>query len=448
MVDVLGQSAVAQGRLIARREIASAELVDAYLARIAKWDSELNSFVQTVPRRARLASRRVSGDSPLAGVPVGIKDLNLVRGMRATFGSRAFSWVISPIDDAVARSLKRAGMVVLGKLSTSELGTMPVTEPDTHPPTRNPWDLSRTAGGSSGGSAAAVAAGLLPIAQGSDGGGSVRIPSALCGLFGVKPGRGFVTHAHPGVDFMWITVDGPLARFVDDAAAMLDALAFRPSRLLDESRGDPPRQLRVALSTNTKLGPSEPALVEAARAIAARLNAWGWPVEERPWIDVDIEDFLTLWRANAANLPLPPLGERFLQPVNQWLRREGRSVGKQTAMALKDRLMLRAGAWWGDVDLWVSPTVPITAPPIGFWQSEDPAESFRRVVPLGSFTAVFNLSGQPAINIPVGLSPQGLPLGVQIAARAGQELLLLQIARRLESELGGFSRLAPRYEVA
>jgi amidase len=190
--EILRKSAIEQGGLIRSRALSSEELTEIYLNRIAELDPGLNAFVQVLGDEALRAARKADRDKPppgarFHGVPIGIKDLNAVRGSFMRMGSVAFSRFLSPADDLVVARLRRAGFIILGKTSTPELGALPVTEPDTHPPTRNPWDRNVTPGGSSGGSAAAVAADMLPIAQGSDGGGSIRIPAALCGLVGYKP---------------------------------------------------------------------------------------------------------------------------------------------------------------------------------------------------------------------------------------------------------------------
>src|SRR5882672_4677991 len=188
-VEILRKSAIELGALIRSRALASEDLTEIYLRRIEKIDPELNSFVQVLGDEAMRSARRADRDTPqpahrFHGVPIGIKDLNAVRGSFMRMGSKAFERLLSPADDLVVARLRKAGLVFIGKTATSELGALPVTEPDIHPPTRNPWDLERTSGGSSGGAGAAVAGGLLPIAHGSDGAGSVRIPASLGQLYG------------------------------------------------------------------------------------------------------------------------------------------------------------------------------------------------------------------------------------------------------------------------
>ena len=192
-MNLLSFSALKLADLIHSRQISSEEAVGFFLSRAQKYNPEVNAFVDFFDRRARFAASRKDrqgSQDAFHGVPIGVKDLNFVRGTRTRMGSRAFQYLIAPFDDVDVKSLKKSGVVIIGKTATSEVGVLPVTEPDTHPPTRNPWNHRHTAGGSSGGAGAAVSARLLPFAHGSDGGGSVRIPASVCGLFGFKPSRG------------------------------------------------------------------------------------------------------------------------------------------------------------------------------------------------------------------------------------------------------------------
>ena len=224
--------ALVLAKLVREGAISSEELVRHHLARIEAMNPSLSAFVtvfddavKVARRKDRERLRHCDSLPPFHGVPIGIKDLNAVRFTRTRFGSRGMPAIVLPFDDANVRPLRRAGFVILGKLSTSELGAMPVTEPDIHPPTRNPWSPTHTAGGSSGGSGAAVAAGMLPIAQGSDGAGSIRIPSSFCGLYGLKPSRGRVVNQFRFPDRRILYTSGPMARTVTDAAALLDVMA-------------------------------------------------------------------------------------------------------------------------------------------------------------------------------------------------------------------------------
>ena len=272
--DVLSATALEQAALIRTRALSSESLARLYLDRIERIDPQLNAFVALFRRRAladaRAKDRLTRAGGPLPafhGVPIGIKDLNLVRWAWTRFGTRAALPIFSPVDDRTTASLRRGGFVILGKLATSELGAMPVTETDIHPPARNPWNLQRSPGGSSGGSGAAVAAGLLPIAQGSDGAGSIRIPSAFCHLYGIKPSRGRVANAFGKKDRDILYTCGPIARSVEDAAAMLDVLAGldvgrphwapAPRKPYRELLTEPLRPLRIRFTTRAPMGATD-----------------------------------------------------------------------------------------------------------------------------------------------------------------------------------------------
>lgn len=441
-------SATVQARLLASKELSAAELVNLYLRRIADHDEQIAAFTCVAPKRARWAAQRWDRErrrnrqpqSPLSGVPTGIKDLAIVRGMPTGLGTRSIPTFISPVDGFVAKRLRASGMIIAGKLSTSEFGAMPVTEPDTHPPTRNPFNLEHTAGGSSGGSGAAVAAGLLPIAQGSDGAGSIRIPSALGHLLGMKVTRNRIACVSPPDRELRLAEVGGLARTVEDLAAFLDLLLKEPG-LQDCYDHALPRGLRVGLSTESPLCETEASYQEAARRVATILEDQGASLNEAPWFDIASEDFLTLWKRLMANAPW--LMESKLQPVTAWLRNEGKTIGTDDALRTRKRLQQGILSWFGETDIWVSPTVAIKPPKIGAWQAPTAEQSFLNILGLGVYTAGFNVSGQPAISIPMGLDDQGLPIGVQLAARPGAEALLLQAAYHIEQVVDGFCRPLP-----
>ncbi len=449
MHTIAKRSATEQGRLLSSGEISSLELVDMYLERILRLDRHLHAFTYVSATRARLAARAwdalrkrgAQAQGPLSGVPTGIKDLAFVRGMPTRFGSRALPPLLPPRDGLVTTRVRRAGMIITGKLSTSELGAMPVTEPDTHLPTRNPFHLDYTAGGSSGGSGAAVAAHLLPIAQGSDGAGSIRIPSSLGHLVGLKASRGLISHITPVDRELRLAGVGGLARTTEDLAAFLDAISDWPHDFTNEHRRPLPKGLRIALSTDNPICATHTEYQAAARRVAAALESTGSVVQERSWLDIDPDEFLVLWKRLIANAPL--LMEGRLQPITNWLRLEGKSISRASALQTRIDLQRRVLSWFGDVDLWVSPCIAMAPPKIGAWRNPDPETSFRSILGMGVYTAGFNVSGQPAISIPMGLDSLGLPIGVQVAARVGSDNLLLQVARTIEEALGTSLSEAP-----
>jgi amidase len=449
MNDVLERSALEQAALLRAGAISSVELVRLYLERIARLDRHLASFVTVLDRAAladarkkdaeRIRARTPDALPPFYGVPIGIKDLNFVRGARTRFGSRGFS-IWSPVDDRTAARLRRAGFVILGKLSTSELGALPVTEPDIHPPTRNPWRLDTTPGGSSGGSGAAVAAGLVPIAHGSDGAGSIRIPAAFCHLVGLKPSRGRLPNAYGLPDKQILYTCGPLARTVEDAAAMLDVMAGitvgrphwapPPERPFAELARRAPGRLRVRLIVDNPLTPTNPEIAQATVRAARTLESLGHIVEEATLPSLPVEDFLPIWQRLIADIPLVDWTK--VQPVTRWLADAGKRVARREAARRAAALAAMTSGIFGEADVLVSPTVPIPAPTIGMNSGRSPEEIFHAVAPIGAFTAAFNLTGQPAVSMPMGLTSDGRPIGVQLGGRPFAEATVLQVARQLE----------------
>lgn len=448
--DLISLTALEQAELIRRRAISSEQLVRTYLERIVRLDPQLSAFV-TVFHKSAIADARAKDKAVRAGavlplfhgVPIGIKDLNFVRWTATRFGTRAVPPVVSPIDDLTVRSLRRGGFVILGKLSTSEFGAMPVTENDGRAPTRNPWDLRHSAGGSSGGSGAAVAAGLLPIAQGSDGAGSIRIPSAFCHLYGLKPSRGRVRNAFGLADRRILYTDGPLARSVADAAAMLDVLAGltvgtphwapAPQQSFSSVLQAPVRKMRVRLVVRSPMADTEPEIVAAVREAAKVLEKLGHSVEEAEPPQGKLAEVLPLWQHLVGSVPFAALPRA--QPVTRWLAKAGAKLKERDVVALHDQLDARLRSEAGEEDVWISPTVPAPAPLVGAYDKLDPAAAFEAAAVYGAFTAIFNLTGQPAASFPIGLTKSGLPIGLQIGGRPFAEADVLAISRQLEEAL-------------
>ncbi len=462
MAALLDLSAVAQATLLRRRELSSEELVRLYLDRIQRLNPVLHSFVEIFADEALKEARTKDAElgkkradlPPFFGVPSAIKDMNLVRRHRTRFGSRAGKLGWSPVDDRTTARMREAGFVFLGKLGTSEYGAMPITEPDIHPPCANPWALTRTPGGSSGGSGAAVAAGLVPIAQGSDGAGSIRIPAAFCHLYGLKPARGRLRNAFMLPDEHVLYTDGPLARTVDDAAAMLDAMAGitvgkphwapPPPRPFGELAREAPSRLTIRFATRVHLADTHPAARDLVLSTARCLEGLGHHVEEAPLTDIALETFLPLWQKLIADMPLVRWDDT--QPVTRWLALAGKQISRARVEELGARLESELLSWFGDADLWLTPTVPELPPLLGLARiPESPESIFARAAQLGAYTATFNITGQPAASLPLGLTEDGLPLGVQIAGRRFDEATVLAISRVLESEMPWKGRTAPLY---
>ncbi len=456
--DILQQSALEQAQLVREGAISSEELVGAHLARVHHLNEKLVALVQVRAERALSDARRTdkrrrkNGAHPttLAGVPSAIKDTDPLRGTFTRIGSRAYRWLWTPFDGLAASRLRQAGLILCGKTSTSELALMPVVEPDTHAPTRNPWQLEHSAGGSSGGAAAAVAAGLLPVAHASDGAGSIRIPAAFCHLFGFKASRGFLPNFYGKFEWMGLATGGVLTHTVLDCAVSLDALRGQvaypaPAGTLLASLGErPPAGLRVRLCLESELTPVLPEIARGVRAVADLLVRLGHHVEPAPALAAPIEEFMPIYQHLAAQPPV--LSEKSLQPVTRWLRQAGRRVSRDEVLKAQNRLAHRVLDWFGDVDLCLMPTVALLAPRVHAWASLPPEQAFAHAAPLGAFTAAFNVSGQPAASLPIGVSEAaGLPYAAQLVARPGRDLTLLQVCRQLEEELRWTARRSPLF---
>jgi amidase len=432
---------------IRRREISSVEATRAALETIRRRDAEYCAFVEVAERSALAAAERA--DARLArggvlpaflGVPTAIKDHEHVRGMGTRVGSVALSWLKTwPFDGLLTRRCREAGFVLLGKLATSEMTILPFIDGDLHRPTRNPIDRTRYAGGSSGGSSAAVAAGMIPIAPGSDGAGSIRLPASFCGLVGVKPGRGTLFHEHTATDPTEISAVGPLAHDLADAAAMLDVLDGRAAHQDVPAPGSfraalavRPRGLKIKLALRSPLVDVDPEIEGAVRRAARALESLGHHVEDAASLDGTLEEFLPMMARMVAMIPLPRLLDPWLQPTTLWLREVGRKIDRAALFRAKELLEARVLDWFGDADAVVCPTCAVPPPKVGAFSGLGGEAVFRAVVPIGAFTAGFNVSGQPALSLPAGLSTRGFPMGVQLVGRPRQDRALLGLAADLE----------------
>jgi amidase len=461
--ELISLPALEQARLIRTGAISSEELTRLYLERIERLNPSLNAFVDIFGGRSILAAkrkdlqRRLSPGSlpPFHGVPIGIKDLNFVRFSRTRYGSRAFQlW--SPVDDATTQQLRLGGFVFMGKLAASEFGAMPVTEPDIHPPTRNPWSLDHTAGGSSGGSASAVAAGLLPLAQGSDGAGSIRIPASFCGLYGLKPSRGRLRNQMWKDDRDVIYTCGPITRTVEDAAAMFDVMAGvtvgkphrlpLPERPWQELLQTPPKPLRIHFVVKGPLGETDPEVAEAVQRVARVLEQAGHHVEEGDAPSGTVEEFLPVFQKMVAQPPV--LSWSRVQPVTKWLGEPGKKLDPAFVAQRQAEIVARLEAGFAGSDVWVTPTVSQLPPRVGAWKSLPPKEHFEAAAELGAFTAAFNLLGYPAANVPAGLARDGRPIGVQIACRTGEEATVLALSKQVEDAMPWIGSYARQWQAA
>jgi amidase len=447
--------ATEQARLVRERQITPVELVELYLERIERLDTghdpALGAFVTVRGEKALAEAQAKAGEAaeaPFHGVPISLKDLDTTAGIRTTFSSRAFADNVPSFDLAHVARLKAAGFVVLGKTNTPEFGTTAFTDSALNGPCRTPWDLTRNAGGSSGGAAAGLAAGLSPIAQGSDGGGSIRIPASCCGVFGIKASRGRVSNA-PFVPGIGLGTTGPLARTTADAAAYLDAVAGYewgdpfpappPERPFAEEIGADPGRLRVALTTTPPFEtPVDDECVAAAQAAGELLAELGHDVEEAApdWGGAGMmEDFTPVWQISPTAYPVAD--PSVLSPLNQAFLRAAAETSSVEYTAAVARLQLRARAvlaFWSRHDLLLTPTLAVPPVPVGWdTEPEDPWEQFDRAARFTPFTAVFNVTGQPAVSLPLHWTDGGLPIGVQLVGPPFGEALLLRVSSQLEA---------------
>jgi amidase len=465
MAELHDLTALEQGSAIRSGEVSPSELVDHYLARIARLSDDVGAFVtvtdQLAQSQAKLAGASVGDDSsPLYGVPTAVKDLNLTAGVVTQFGSAAMTGHVPEVSDEVVLRMEAAGMISLGKTNTPEFGSPCYTEPDVAPPARTPWDLDRMAGGSSGGAGAAVAAGLVPVAQGSDGGGSIRIPASCCGLFGLKPSRGRISAGPMYGDPVGLGTAGPLARTVRDAAAMLDVMAgpavgdpfWAPPLPSGESYlgwcDRPPGRLRVARFVEPLIADAavHPECVRAYDDASRLLVSLGHDVEE---VDVPIgpeavATFETCWAVLTTLSPAPPGSEDRLRPLTRWLQERGRAVsGPQFGLALGElrRIAARALAGLAPYDVVLTPT--LAQPPLRVGEirdDADPARDFENQKAFTPWTSAWNLTGMPAVSLPLHMTPDGLPVGVMLAARPAQEHVLLSLSAQVEAAAPWFDR--------
>jgi len=463
--DTAFLDATAQAELVRSGQASPLELVDAAIARVEQLNGTLNAVVTPLFERAREAAAGDLPDGPLRGVPFLLKDLaTLTAGEPYHAGVKAarHAGFVADHDAELTRRFRAAGLVWLGKTSTSELGLLPTTEAEAYGPTRNPWDPDYSAGGSSGGSGAAVAAGMVPLASASDGGGSIRIPASENGLVGLKPSRGRVP-LWPDVAEAWggMVTSLAVSRSVRDTATVLDAVSGPcpgdlhlpppPARPYAEEVGAPPGRLRVGVLTTAPDGATQtdPECAAATEAAGRLLHSLGHGVEAaHPPALADPElatAFLPCYGAWTA-AELGYWGDWLGRPltaddveVSTWAVAEmGRQVSATQYLAglwALHRYSAAVQSWWADGwDLLLTPTIAEPPPILGQFTSpaENPLQAVFRAAAIVAFTIPFNITGQPAISLPLGSTASGLPVGVQLVAAYGREDLLLRVAAQLE----------------
>jgi amidase len=425
-------------------EVSWQELADDYLARAR--EDPYNAYTHVVEEPE--APRDEGG--PFYGVPIAIKDLTDVAGLPTTYSCKAYADNVAIADAAVVRNIKDAGFVILGKTNTPEFGTIAQTESELNGACLNPWDTARTPGGSSGGAAAAVAGGLLPVAHGSDGGGSIRIPSSCCGLVGIKPSRGRVSPAPYVSGSMGLGTSGPIAQTVRDAAALLDVMRgyepgdfyvapVPPRPYLDECDEDA-GTLRIAVTTTPPSDvPIDAECVAALHATRDLLVELGHEVEESapPWqLSEMIVAFVRVWQVGPATSGVDDLS--LLEPINRALAEQARATPSPeygAAIMELQTIARKVVSFWNDYDVVVTPTLGMLPVPIGWtWEDTDgePLLAFSRQTLFTPYTPLVNVTGQPATSLPLHWSTDGLPIGVQFIGRPFDEATLIRLAAQLE----------------
>lgn len=471
MFELHHLSAQEQGEWLRRGEITPRELVQHYLERIDRLNGSLGAFTTVTADaaldRAGYLESSVPRAAALWGIPLGDKDLEKRAGVRTTFGSRLFAESVPDDSDEAVLVRDAAGAISLGKTNVPEFGMPAYTESRVTAPARNPYDLDLGAGGSSGGAAVAVAAGLLPVAPGSDGGGSIRIPAAATGLVGLKPSRGRVPSGAGFGSLAGLVVSGPLARTVGDAAMLLDALIEGSSNdfataaptwdggayLNAAVRGE--GRFEIGVMT-TSPWDSDYEITLAPEAIAAvdvatrELTAIGHGLQE---VTLEPDDsyapaFRTVWQAGAATIPAEGAELELLEPLTRWLVERGRELSARTladalaSLVAYERSVIQR---FSRVDAVLTPSLALTPRPIGWYDQVDGERNFAQQVQYTPFTSFANVSGLPAITLPVHVTAEGLPMGVQLVGRPGSEHTLLAIGAQLQRRLCWEKRHPPQW---
>jgi amidase len=452
-VDLAFTPALEQARLIREKVISPLEITALYLERIDRLNPKLGAYVTVMAEEAlaiaRQQTEQLGRDNadlpPFFGVPIAVKDLNPVAGVPCAYGIKAACDRIAEQDDYIVTKLRQAGFNILGKTATSQMGSLPYTEPPGFPPARNPWHLDYTPGGSSGGSAAALAAGLCAIAQGSDGGGSIRGPAFCCGLVGIKAARGRISFTPAGERLEGLAVNGPLGRTVADTAALLDALSGYatgdPYWLPDPdpsflAAATPPTQpLRIGFATKLPpIGEADPVCRQTVYDTVQLLEDLGHHAEEIEMPDLAdlIEPFVVVWECVLTEVGVPWI---VMDKMNRWLFWRAwriRSGKYLQAVAKLQQVSRRIVAACQPYDAVVLPVYMHPTIRVGEWRKLKPSQTLEKVINWIAPCPPFNASGQPALALPTGFDPNGMPIGVQLVGRPADEATLFSLAAQIE----------------
>jgi amidase len=460
MNDVAFLDATAQAELVRKKQIKPEELLEGAIERIERLNPQLNAVIRPMYDQARAQIAAGLPQGPFTGVPFLHKDLGtMYAGVVQAQGSAFLKDFVSPLDSELTRRHKAAGLVICGKTNTPEFGLVPTTEPRLFGASHNPWDVSRTTGGSSGGSAAAVASGMVPMAHANDGGGSIRIPASCCGLFGMKPTRARVTQGPLIGDIMsGLTIEHCVSRSVRDSAALLDAtagwvpgdpyVAPPQERPYVQELGADPGRLRIAFTTTATYGPPlHEDCIAAVKDAVSLLGELGHDVEEAsPPVPGEqlVQSFTELWAAGNAwgiDSLAPFAGKQPHQDdfeILTWaLYETGKmitAVQYQTAVAGMQMLARQVAAFHQTYDIWLTPTLGQPPVELGWIQStpDEPMLGFERSAEFVPYTPIQNATGQPAMSVPLHWNEAGLPIGVHFVGRYGDEATLFRLAGQLE----------------
>jgi amidase len=471
LADYASHDALGLAELLRRREVTPRELANCALAAIAAVNPRLNAVVDLYHDAVdALGDAALPG--PFHGVPILTKDFPLVAGRPAELGSIFAKGYVTREDSVVWERWRDAGLVNLGRTASSEFGIAAATESSLYGPTHNPWDLACGVAGSSGGSAAAVAAGIVPCAHGSDGGGSIRTPASFCGVVGLKPSRGRVSSAPDcNAPLLGLATEFMLTKSIRDTAALLDLVCdavpgdgyeiCRPTESYLQAIATPPKNLRIALCTTSWSGhPLDAEVVAAAQATGRRLEQLGHVVEEASPA-FDYAAFLAaqkvIWAASCAQgldemsaHNKRPIDAAHLQSTTLAVYRRGKELDASAliaALAVYDSVTRKVGQFLARFDVLVTPTCAITPEVIGTYDPNRPGltidDVFADLAPKETFSALFNGTGSPAMSLPLGQSKSGLPIGIQFVAAFGREDLLLRLGQVLEQDVNWRTRRPP-----
>jgi amidase len=475
--DLARLDATGQAELVRTGEATAAELVEAAIERIEAVDPEVNALVHTQFDEARTTAAGELPDGPFRGVPFFLKDLDasMEAGQPYYGGTRYLQRhdYVPDADSELVRRFKATGLVVLGRTNCPELGLQPTTEPLTRGATHNPWALDRSPGGSSGGSAAAVAAGMVPLAHAGDGGGSIRIPASACGLVGLKPTRARHTNAPENEAWAGLVVRNVVSRSVRDSAAALDAIAgpapgdpyaaAPPERPYTEEVGADPGSLRIGwlaqdpageVTTDPQCGEGVDRALRLLEDLGHRVEASAPDALDSELVVADFTACFGAWTAqeldHLESLVGVPMVDGDVEPGTAAIADLGRTVSAADYLTALDRLQTWTRAvvrWWKDHDVLVLPTMPVLPTPLGAFAGSagNALDGMALSTAVVLFTAPFNVTGQPAVSLPLHWSAEGLPVGVQFVAAPGREDVLVRLAAQLESAAPWADRVPPTF---